>query len=214
MRAKLSMVSPGRNASFEITPRSGRGLTSVRGRLRAATAEQHAMLERRLPLWGELGASRYLHLLGAFRGFYAPLERHLAAVLNEPAPVELARTGWLDEDLTGTGLRPADIAALPSCSRLPAAGDVAHALGCCYVLEGAALGGKVIAARLSAAAGWTPRLRFFTGHGSATGHRWGAFLAHLEEHCSDAAALARAQMSAVATFECFENWLHARQVLR
>ena len=210
-----------RSGVAEQPPRGEpRAATGVRARLRAGTAEQHERLDRRLaPLLDideGLAPVRYRALLAAFRGFYAPLEQALTAALRrDPAPVWLGRTGWLDEDLLAMGLDPPAIARLPGCRPVPPAGSVPEALGCCYVLEGAALGGRVIAARLAPAGGPASlACRYFAGHGADTGRRWGAFLRHLERRCAGEQATALALAAARATFERLETWLEEREVIR
>ena len=193
-----------------------RAVAGVRATLRAGTAAAHERLERELAIVQQLAPDRHRALLVGFRGFYAPLEHALAGALRrEPAPVWLGRTGWLDEDLAAMGLGPAEIAQLPRCRRLPPTRSVPEALGCCYVLEGAALGGRVIAARLARAPGRSPlACRFFAGHGADTGVRWSAFLRHLERRCAGEQATAGALAAARATFERLQAWLEEREVIR
>ena len=108
----------------------------------------------------------------------------------------------LREDLVGLDARPY--------------GDEAHlqldepagAMGALYVLEGARLGGKLLARRVEAEFGLTAEhgATYLNGDGADTGRRWRQFLAALEERLASPDDLARAVAAARATF-----WLVIRQ---
>jgi heme oxygenase len=89
-------------------------------------------------------------------------------------------------------------------------GDDAHleldepsgAMGALYVLEGARLGGKLLARRVKADLGLTAEhgASYLNGDGADTGRRWRLFLTALEERLVSSEDLARAVAAARATF--------------
>lgn len=141
--------------------------------LRAGTRDAHTRVEDTVDV---LRAGRcpatYAGVLQAFRSVYAPLERALErsplTVAVVPDIAERRKTGWLDADLAALGapiLPDLDVAPLTT---------VEHVAGACYVLEGATLGGAVVARELPD----VPH-RFFTSYGSRRGAMWAGFRGHL-----------------------------------
>ena len=80
--------------------------------------------------------------------------------------------------------------------------DPSGAIGALYVLEGARLGGKLLARRVEAELGLTAEhgASYLNGDGADTGRRWRQFLAALEERLVSAEDLARAIAAARMTF--------------
>ena len=163
--------------------------------LKAATAVHHERLERRVDIASRVRSrDAYRELLERFYGFYRPLEERLqpygeTVELRPKAPL-LAR------DVQSLG---GDVNALPQASRLPPTGSLAEALGVLYVLEGATLGGAVIAKLAQRRLGVT-REQGGAFFGAYDARRWKAFKLVVERHgAADAAA--------VATFEDMEEWV-------
>ena len=121
--------------------------------LRQATRTAHDRIERALPLFDRsLTRGRYLRILQALYGFYARLEP-LCQIEVGPAAVALelktrTKAPLLAADLASLGHSHSDIQALPSCRALPEVTGPSRAMGVLYVLEGATLGGQIIARRL------------------------------------------------------------------
>lgn len=167
--------------------------------LRNGTREAHQRVEDSVDV---LRAGRspetYAPVLQAFRSLYAPLEQALdrspLTLAVVPDFAERRKTAWLDADLAALGAPvPADLEVPP----LPTVEDIA---GVCYVLEGATLGGAVVAREL-------PDLphRFFASYGSRRGAMWAGFrgnLHALDEHGVDCE---RTVASAQRAFELFER---------
>ena len=164
--------------------------------------------------------SDYLDLIQAFLGFYRPLEACLGRFTGFPELIpdhaRRARSAWLEADLVALGMDAAGIAALPVCPRLPAVDCLPAALGCMYVLEGAALGGQLIAGRMRLAFGFEADsgIRFFLGNGAATRAHWQSFGAALPALLGEAPAQAAAIRAARDTFLRLEAWLESRGLLR
>jgi heme oxygenase (biliverdin-IX-beta and delta-forming) len=183
---------------------------SVRERLRQETVEHHRWIEDAVALLGPgLSRERYRRTLRMFHGFHAPLETALVTALPLAPPLRvpfMRRSALLAQDLASLGLSPGALATLPRCRHLPATTTGDEVAGCLYVLEGASLGGQVIArevaSRLSAGTG----AAFFFGVGEGTGRRWKRILEWLD----DTAALGRPDRivgAAKDTFRCLGRWI-------
>ncbi len=160
------------------------------GALKAATAEHHERLERRVDIAARLRSrDAYRELLERFYGFYQPLEERLRPY-EQTFPLR-PKAPLLARDIEALG---GDPHTLPVASRLPPTRTAEEALGVLYVLEGATLGGAVIA---HMARGLDVSREFFGAYDSA---RWREFKAFVDRHGADSAA-------AVATFETMEAWV-------
>jgi heme oxygenase len=184
--------------------------------LRLATREAHERLETALPLTDpRLTRDAYRRLVEAFHGFYVPLEARLAGVASAAsAPAhERQKLVRLRADLLALGATEAGIDALELCPTVPEVATPGAALGCRYVVEGATLGGRVIAHALAKHLGLGPTTgaAFFEGYGVETATRWASFRVEL-----DASPWPRAETlaAAVATFLDLERWLRARGALQ
>lgn len=142
-------------------------------------------------------------------GFYRPLEERLLGLPIDATPpfAPAGRACRLELDLRDLGLTPEVVARLPICSELPALESLDEVAGCVYVIEGAALGGRVIAKVARERLGLDRvGLRFFGGD-TAIGPRWHAVLAWLEAietHGGDPELVCA---SACATFDALARWL-------
>ena len=208
----------------ERTPSApAEGEVTLPTRLRAATRAAHERLERitGLPASIRTAADLRIALEGLF-GFHVAAEAAgvpdaLGALegfgdefVRAPSP-----SAWLAGDLATLGATPGEIAALPSCAALGPFRTTAARLGCAYVVEGSALGGRVVHAHLSRPEGLpgtfrTPPLRFFAGHGADTARRWKAFAHALDARerapSDDAETIAAAE----ETFRVLGDWFEAR----
>lgn len=183
---------------------------SVLSELKAATAAEHVAIEKSID-WERRFATPegYARFLRAWRSFYAEAETVLArqpwAVLGYDFEAR-RKTGWLDQDLArlpaASGL--ASPLAEPS---VPQPEDLAAAIGACYVLEGATLGGQFIARQLKAL-GITPDQggAFYAGYGPLTGERWTAFRAMATDYCQTPERTASAVAGAKAMFAALSRW--------
>jgi heme oxygenase len=188
------------------------GASPLRRELRRETADLHRRLEIDLGLLeSDLSLDRYRRVLALFFGFYASIEASLARVASAGPPLGLplrARAALIESDLLSLGLSGREIAELPRCDDLPRLSCPAELAGCLYVLEGACLGGQVIApalrARLGVAKG--SGASFFTGDAEETPARWRLFVAWLEALGGAGAATVEVVGSARATFLAFARW--------
>ena len=199
------------------TADSSANSSSIHEHLRRATADQHRRLDHglRYVLSDRLSPDRYVKLLAAFFGFYVPLEdffAHWEATSPQLGLPIIRRSALLRRDLRAFGGTPehmAMCAAVPTFSR---SGEIAGAI---YVVEGACLGGQVIARAVmqQLGVGRGDGAAFFTGDGALTAARWKRVLAWLEAR--DRSPGERGEMvdGACRTFGAFSQWLLAREVL-
>ena len=182
-------------------------------RLRRETASYHETLERQLDLLDpELSLHRYRLVLESFHGFYAAVEselRRLVATMPSLGFPLRARAELLERDLLALGLSRPDIAGLPRCADLPRLRRTEHLAGGLYVLEGACLGGQIIAKTLRGRLPLTNDhgLSFFVGDGSRTGARWRLVLGWLEDLVRRGALADEIIASARETFCSLGCWV-------
>ena len=189
------------------------GASPLRQELKRETAHLHRRLEMAVGLLESgLSLDRYRRVLEFFFGFYAPVEAGLAGVAAAGPPLGLplrTRAALIEGDLLSLGLARQEIADLPRCADLPRLACLEDLAGCLYVLEGACLGGQVIApalrARLGVAEG--SGASFFTGDAGETAGRWRSFVGWLEGLAPAGAATAEIVASARATFLTFARWV-------
>jgi heme oxygenase len=180
--------------------------------VRNATRERHRRLEA-LPsqmrlLQNDYRVSEYRWLLQRLYGFYHPLQSRL----RRDAPTfawhaRIAeRTLRLERDLQTLGVTSVDLRHSARCEYLPAVDTPDRVLGCAYVLEGATLGGRVIAKHLANV--FKDRsdapYSFFSGDGERTAERFREWCAALDVATRDGQELCR---SACATFDAVADWL-------
>jgi heme oxygenase len=188
----------------------------IRVLLRDGTRAHHARAEASLPLLDpSLTRDGYRRLLAALHAFHAPLEERLVACDALTALgidwTQRRKAHLLVADLRQLAAPAHDLAA-PS-PELPDVRATSAALGALYVVEGATLGGQLVARHLARALGIGPDggASFFAAYGERTGPMWREFVRVLERAeddgaCEPAAVLAAAR----ATFDALAVWLTAR----
>ncbi len=183
--------------------------------LRQATHAAHVRLNHHPLLAGLIRPgyrlATYRDVLCRYAHGYAALEgRILAWLARHPGVFDYAgrrKLGWLEQDLAWFGDLP--LARAPAgavCPDIDSPGDL---LGVLYPLEGATLGGQVIAPHLERHLGLTPQAgaRFFAAYGADTGGRWRDFLACLARWPATGEVGRRACRTACATFAYLEALL-------
>jgi heme oxygenase (biliverdin-IX-beta and delta-forming) len=191
--------------------RGAEGGMDILQRLRRETRLEHDAIEQVLGLTeAALTLQSYRKRIGQFYGFYVALEEAL-----RPYAQTADEGDWLDPRLTKTTDLSVDLAhlglsvsELPICRNLPPLTSRAERLGCLYVIEGATLGGRVIALhiekqlQLTASSGG----RFFRGYGSATGAMWQALRQVLLDNADGIETENNIIASASATFVSLRRW--------
>jgi heme oxygenase len=186
-------------------------MTPILTTLKQVTWPHHERLEQKLDLLNP-GFSRrdYLRLIKAFWGYYHPIEARLADLSTLRAWLpdfrRRAKLPLLEADLRALGVAGKALGKLPVCRELPACANLAEALGCLYVMEGATLGGQVISRHLKRTLDLDANTgtAFFTGYGEETGVMWQAFRERLVAAGADEAIQIH---SACETFLTLEQWL-------
>jgi len=175
-------------------------------RLRAETADWHKKVEAAADITGRVRSrDDYIDLLTVFGRLHVGLEAQLSALAwNRDwmrVGVDIAahrRAGLLLEDLDDLG------AALTVFSKSPPFTCFGEAMGCLYVLEGSALGGRIVATSVHAAIGAVPTA-FLTGQGRA--HLWPAVRAALRRFDAQGGDGDAVVTGALSTFELFGRQL-------
>lgn len=150
------------------------GASTFSRRLRTATAEAHRRTERSFGFTqimdGTLSLDLYRVLLRRLHAIYAPIERAILALVEAATPSYPYRRKLegLAADLGALGTAP----SLREYDCPP--GGLERSAAMLYVVEGATLGGKILAARIDALLGERGRLatRFFDSYGAACGSNW------------------------------------------
>jgi len=182
-------------------------------RLKRETLEHHAAVQDQLDLFGRvrtLGDYRR-HLMRLY-GFYFPLEARLARIASSVGFEQdfdaRRKTLLLRHDLLSLGADQGQIASIALCLDLPDVDDLAQALGCLYVLEGATLGGQVIIRHFEQRLAITAEDggRFFASYGAKVGEQWKALRAMLETRACTVDMQDSIVLSACATFGAFGRW--------
>lgn len=174
--------------------------------LRAQTARCHDRVEAVADIRGRVRTrADYIDLLGRLAGLHTGLEAQLCAHVWDRAWVGVGiniaahcRAGLLVADLGALGMTPGASMAQPPFACF------GHALGCLYVLEGSALGGRVVAGMVREAIGEVP-MTFLNGRGR--GGQWPAVRSALR--CFEAQGGDRDAVvaGALATFDVFASQL-------
>jgi len=181
-------------------------------RLREATADLHKRVEASVDFRRSFTSrDAYERLLQRFLGFYAPFEQTIEAWDVPGLRLELAsrrKSPRLEADLRVMGTARGCISHLARCSDLPVIRCNANAIGALYVVEGATLGGEVIARILEKQLGVTATAggSFFASYGTHVRAMWDAFGEEATRFCDTDVKCEQAVDGAVATFECFARW--------
>lgn len=181
--------------------------------LRAQTDEAHRSLEAVVPLMRPtLSLDDYRGYLAWLYHFYDALEHAVDA--RAPGLFEQwdirRRVPLLAADIVALG------GALPDTGnaltpRLPSMDDTAQRLGLFYVLEGSALGSRVILRHLKTHIGVSADhgASFFDPYGDRIGRHWAAYRTRLDQAGQDAAAADTMCNAADETFRTYRAWLLA-----
>jgi hypothetical protein len=180
--------------------------------LRAHTKAAHHSIETVPALArlmnADLRRSEYEGLLAAMHAFHLTTEPEIAMALEglpeAQALLDGTRLRALADDLAFLGVSP--MQARPASLPLPTRAD---AIGALYVVEGASLGGRVIARHIADSLALAPGqgASFYGGMSAETARaRWARLCAVLEDPAVELAPddLAR---GACKTFEAMERWM-------
>ncbi len=182
---------------------------TLMARLREETKTDHEAAETAFDLPRRLESLwAYRRLLTSLYRFYLPLEEAIAGHLPDP----LASSGYCSKSTLLTddlGVLEVEWAGLSPSGLPPSIASASQAAGSLYVLEGASLGGQIIARLAIERLHLEPDrgVSFFHGHGSETGTRWAEFRLKMEELGLSPEAQGEAVASAKSTFQAFQKLL-------
>lgn len=175
-------------------------------RLRRATAEAHARLDTALDLPARLAdATERRRVVARFLSLHESAEPALApwsAARPELAAATGSRAALIRADLAALGGAPTPAPPAPPVDTL------GRALGWHYVLEGSALGGKVIQREMARRGADLRGLGFLSPYGARTGERWRGFVDLLDRLHADGSADGDEIVAGGV-----EGFAHARRVL-
>ena len=192
----------------------GEGTVPLRALLRQATGEAHAALHRLPPFAGlaqsAIGRADYARLLQRMESFYAAFDPALAAAgrcsagaIGEIGEVaHRQRAPLLARDLAAAGL-PAE---RPGPAAPAALGCPASYAGALYVVDGALLGGAVLA-RAAARLDWPAPAGFWCWAKAEGPALWRRTLTLIERVDTGEASRSSAVAAASATFAAFARWM-------
>lgn len=182
---------------------------SVAQVVKAHTSGSHALAES--SLLSRLEAIRckadYAAILKMFYGFFFPLHQNTRAYItpHHLEDIEERRLpSFILNDLESINFPSQHIA---SCKELPEVKNAAQAFGALYVMEGATLGGRIIAKMLLRNSNLNlteENLSFFSGYKEATGTKWKAFQEALNQQFDQELLVNTAK----ETFLLFHNWIN------
>jgi heme oxygenase len=160
-------------------------------------------------LHAHLSIEEYRDILQKLWGFYKPLEVLIANGKEWPLSLlnfdRRKKIPLLEYDLHILGYP----SFLPLCTDLPELTNFAQVLGCLYVLEGATLGGQIIARHIRKRLGLdqTTGCSYFCSYGAETNIMWNTFCHVLATYASSSAIENQILQAADATFVKFNAWL-------
>ena len=185
---------------------------TVHKRLKSATADLHVEVESTLDLDKiTKDVAAYSEVILILYLVFDCAYKELSDIDFQPLKIDLGNIGrrrdWLAADLHALAT------ALPAPRslgfELPTSG---HGFGCLYVLEGSALGGRVISKRVKQTLGLGPATggAYFHGLGRQTASHWSDFLTALNTIPANSAMGADAEAGAIATFLAFRQAISQR----
>lgn len=148
---------------------------------------------------------RYLQIMervvqGMERALEPSLEGHVADIRDR------SKTGWIAADLQAldAGENP-----YPEFAELTNHNETAHAFGAYYVLEGSALGGRVILKQLPQELRESgTHTRYFEGYGTQTGPMWQRFLGDFSTYVLTSQKEAQAIAGARDAFSAIQQYFN------
>jgi len=187
---------------------------NLRKRLQEETKSLHDKIEQtfllKKILLQEITLSNYQLLIQKFYGFITPCEALIDSLPCNLVIQNRKKNPWLEQDLHALQIPNNNETKVPICRDLPELSDDEQVLGYLYVMEGATLGGQVIAKILQTQLQITAENggRFFHAYGEKTKIMWNDF-------CLDLGTVDCIEQqnkiiySAIDTFKRFHEWMEA-----
>jgi len=187
----------------------------MRAALREITAPAHQRLHHHAGLTallhGKLTRLGYIQLLQRMFELHETIERRLAVHEESQwlkwytGPPRVSRAANIRNDWAKLGLPASQIETIPIPDAvLPHLENAAAALGCAWVVEGSAQGGRILGHQAEAI--WPGAATFFTPS-SDQNERWQSCRAAVDQCGDDPGRRAALLAGAAATFAAYEAWL-------
>jgi len=192
---------------------------NVQARLRAASHPCHVRINHHPLLVGLTGSdypeASYRTVLVAYFHLYEMLEQRISQFIEQHGVAfdysSRVKLPWLQADLDFLHEDPRAASNRPAAQiEFPAISSVGQLIGVLYPLEGASLGGQVVAQHLQKNRGYTLNAgaRFFNAYGENTAARWQEFCQFADTIQLDEEQCQFAEATALLTFNTFEKVLN------
>jgi heme oxygenase len=162
---------------------------------------------------GTISPDEYKYVLKTFYGFYYPLEQKITALPEWQSMdfnIENRRKApFLLKDMKSMGISDPEIARIEMCGDLPEINNLAQALGCMYVVEGATLGGQIVAKKLNEIFAFDQEkgAAFFNSYGPEVRPMWKSFGDLINNYSAEKQIEDPIVNAAHETYFKFNTWL-------
>lgn len=162
---------------------------------------------------GTADKEHYKDVLKVFYGFYKPFEQKLESLedwknydfdLHKRRKSEL-----LVNDMKSLGVTDEEINNLPMNDNLPQMNNLGQALGAMYVIEGATLGGQIVASKINDALGYDADngVAFFNSYRQDLRPMWKEFSDFINKYSEDNNITDPIVDASDETYHRFNEWL-------
>lgn len=164
-------------------------------------------------LTGTADKEHYVHVLKTFYGFYAPFEQKLESIQEwKDYDFDLTKrrkAQMLVEDMKALGISEDEIKEIPMNSNLPQMNNLGQALGAMYVIEGATLGGQIIANKINEGLGYSVGngASFFNSYRDNVRPMWKEFSDFINKYSDDTNITDPIVDASDETYHRFNEWL-------
>lgn len=164
-------------------------------------------------LTGTADKEHYKDVLKTFYGFYYPFEQKLENVeewKNHDFDLKRRRKSqMLIEDMKKLGISDDEIKDIKMCEKLPKMDNLADALGCMYVVEGATLGGQIVANKINEVLGFDGDngASFFSSYKENLRPMWKEFSDFINKYSDDTNITDPIVDASDETYHRFNDWL-------
>lgn len=162
---------------------------------------------------GTISEEEYKYVLKTFYGFYYPLEQKITC-LEEWQSMDFnienrKKAPLLIKDMKTLNISDSEINEIEMCDQLPEIRNLAQALGCMYVVEGATLGGQIVAKKLNDIFKFDSNkgAAFFNSYGEELRPMWKSFGDLINNYSSENKIEDPIINAAHETYFKFNNWL-------
>lgn len=189
----------------------------LRKRIKDETRSLHEKIEKTYLfnkiMQKKITLCEYQLLIKVLYGFIAPCEDLIDSLKSRSVIKNRKKKILLEQDINALKISENCDVALPKCADLPVLSEHEYVLGYLYVMEGATLGGQIIAKMLKNQLQVTPDHggRFFYGYGDETKMMWGEFCSFLcRIHSNEQQN--KIIHSARSTFKKLYKWMENRSL--